>query len=77
MGENVFVARGTALGPWKKSTSFTSKFYGPSTVLSVKHPYYAFVLPSGRRTRRGIHARRLARIYDRSAHFICSSTARI
>lgn len=64
-GDEVLVAHGNALNctaMWPKNNK--SKHYGPCTVLAARHPYYKLQSPSGRRSRKDIHAQRL-KLYDR------------
>ena len=62
VGCSVLVAYGKALDPTFKWPAFKPKYYGPCTIVKSKHPLYSLTSDGGRRTRTGIHARRL-RLY--------------
>ena len=70
VGDQVLVARGTALGGLKKWPLGESQYYGPCRVVQAKHPRYTLVSLGLRYSRRDIHARRLIRFIQKLAHLM-------
>ncbi len=65
VGEKVLVAHGNATKKNVGWPAFKSKFYGPCKIRKAFHPYYELESRSGKRSRKGIHARRLIKFTER------------
>ena len=70
VGDQVLVARGTAMGGLLKWPLRESKYYGPFRVVRAKHPRYTLLSPGLRYSRRDIHARRLIPFIQKPAHLM-------
>jgi len=68
IGQRVLVAHGRAFTTTSKWPVFTSKYYGPCTIVGAQHPRYVLKSSSGRFTRKSIHARRLLTYQERPEH---------
>ena len=67
VGDEVLVARGTALNTTVKWPAFESRFYGPCKITAAHHPRYVLLSPSRRFSREAVHARRLVLYRKRSS----------
>jgi len=70
VGDKVLIAHGRAFTGTSKWPVFTSKYYGPCSIVRKMHPRYVLVSASGRYTRQSIHARRLLKYRERPQHLL-------
>lgn len=69
-GTRVLEVHSPAVAAFKKWSAFQTKFMGPSVIVQAQYPLYELVSDKGKRSRRGIHVRRLVPFVDRPSHLL-------
>ena len=77
VGDHVLVTHGEATKSTTKWPAFTSKYQNPCVVTVARHPYYELRSSSGKKSRKGIHARRLKLYHKRETNVLPVNVIRL